>query len=90
MPSLLIRNLSERTKRALRIQAAENGRSMSEEARSLIEVATEKAENQAPVATTNWVDDLLKTMKSFGEAELVLPPRLPSPAPPDFSGPEFD
>ena len=36
MNSILIRNLSDQTKRALRIRAAENGRSMEEEAKTAL------------------------------------------------------
>ena len=36
MASLLIRNLDDRTKSRLRVQAAEHGQSMEEEARSIL------------------------------------------------------
>lgn len=39
MASLMIRNLDEATKTSLRVQAAKNGRSMEEEARTLLRLA---------------------------------------------------
>jgi antitoxin FitA len=91
MASLLIRNLSDETKRVLRIKAAENGRSMNEEARSLIEAAiTPKRRQNNQSKQSNWVDKLLLNLRAIGDAELELPPRDEASAPPDFSGPEFD
>jgi antitoxin FitA len=91
MASLFIRNLSDETKKALRIRAAENGRSMTEEARSLIEAGT-AARPRSPKApeATNWVDKMLADLRAIGDAELELLPRDVAPPPPDFSGPEFD
>lgn len=39
MATLMIRNLDDTTKSALRVQAARNGRSMEEEARTLLRLA---------------------------------------------------
>ncbi|MDD5297410.1 MAG: plasmid stabilization protein [Rhodocyclaceae bacterium] len=39
MASLMIRNLDDATKASLRIQAARNGRSMEEEARTILRLA---------------------------------------------------
>ena len=88
MASLLIRHLSDETKRALRIRAAEHGRSLSEEAASLIHASvTEKVAEP----TRNWVDEMLKGLAAIGAGELEIPPRniYTTREPPDFSGPEF-
>ena len=90
MASLLIRNLSDETKKALRIKAAENGRSMTEEARSLIEVGMAKKtgpKNQRQ--EINWVDKMLADLRAIGDAEFEELPHIAAPPPPDFSGPEF-
>ncbi len=39
MPALLIRGIDDRLKRALRLRAAENGRSMEEEMRQILRTA---------------------------------------------------
>lgn len=88
MANLLIRNLSEETKRALRIRAAGHGRSLSEEAASLIDmgVAEKPAESQE-----NWVGAMMKGLKAIGAGELEIPSRriYTGREPPDFTGPEF-
>ena len=89
MSSLLIRNLSDETKKALRIKAAENGRSMTEEARSLIEAGIQKPQPKKQPKANNWVHSLLMDLRAIGDAELELPPRDEAPPPLDFSGPEF-
>ena len=90
MVSILIRNLSDETKKALRIKAAENGRSMNEEARSLIEAGTmQKPLQKNQPTASNWVDKLLLDLRTIGKAQLELLPRDEAPPPPDFSGPEF-
>lgn len=91
MASLLIRNLSDETKKALRVKAAENGRSMTEEARSLIEAGTMK--KSLPInqpQKVNWVDKMLADLRAIGDAEFDELPRDVAPPPPDFSGREFD
>ena len=91
MASLLIRNLSDETKKALRIRAAENGRSMTEEARSLIEAGTaKKVRPKDQGQKVNWVDKMLADLRAIGDAEFDELPRDVAPPPPDFSGPEFD
>ena len=91
MASLLIRNLSDETKKAHRIKAAENGRSMTEEARSLIEAGIiQKQRQKNQPKTSNWVDNLLADLRAIGDAELELLPRDEAPLPPNFNEPEFD
>jgi antitoxin FitA len=89
--SLLIRNLSDETKRALTIKAIENGRSMNEEARSLIEAGTLKTMRpKDSIQEINWVDKMLSDLRAIGDAEFDELPRDEAPPPPDFSGPAFD
>ena len=88
MASLLIRHLSDETKRALRIRAAENGHTLSEEAASLIQASvTEKVAEP----TKHWVDEMLEMFRAIGAEEFEVPPRTiyKNREPPDFSGPEF-
>jgi antitoxin FitA len=89
--SLLIRNLSDETKRAWTIKAAENGRSMNEEARSLIEAGALKTMRpKDSIQQINWVDKMLSDLRAIGDAEFDELPRDETPPPPDFSGPAFD
>ncbi|HYG86834.1 MAG TPA: plasmid stabilization protein [Azospirillum sp.] len=46
MAALNIRNLSEETHRALRVRAAQNGRSMEAEVRAILDEAVRPAERQ--------------------------------------------
>lgn len=90
MASILIRNLPEETKKALRIRAAENGRSMSEEVRSLIEAGTApKPAVTKQKQNENWVTKMVAELRMIGDAEFEELPKIPAPPPPDFSGPEF-
>ena len=87
MASLLIRHLTEETKRALRIRAAENGRSLSEEAASLIKSSL----NSASEAGKNWVTDMLKGLQRIGAGKIEVQSRdiYVVGELPDFSRPEF-
>jgi plasmid stability protein len=84
MATLTIRRLSEVTKSRLRVRAAENGRSMEEEARRIIEDAV-GTERKASLA-----EGIHNIFAPLGGVDLVLPPRQPVGEPPDFSGPEYD
>jgi plasmid stability protein len=91
MSDFLVRDISASTKRALRIQAAENGRSMNEEARSLIEMGTREKQTAAAGANkSNWVAHLIADLRAIGEAEFEPLPHIAAPPPPDFGGTEFD
>jgi antitoxin FitA len=92
MATLTIRNLPEDTKRCLRIKAAENGRSMEEEARvALMNFTKDNAATTTSTATKlNWVDEIRKDFADIGYADLVLPPREPAEPPLDFSGPDYN
>jgi plasmid stability protein len=84
MASLTIRKLSDSTKGKLRVRAAENGRSMEEEARRIIEDAVGPREN------LNLAEAIHALFAPLGGVDLELPPRQPIRQPPDFSGPEYD
>lgn len=51
MATLLIRRLDEDLKARLRVRAAENGRSMEEEARSILRRALEKSDGPQSIAS---------------------------------------
>lgn len=81
MASITIRNLDERLKGRLRIQAASRGRSMEEEARRILQAALEQS--QPP--STDLVDRIRRRFASLGDIELPIAPREPvrEPAVPD-------
>ena len=71
MASITIRNLDERTKARLRIQAAQHGRSMDEEARALLKAAlAPRAE-----ATRGLADVIHARFRRLGGVDLAIPPR---------------
>ena len=79
MASITIRKLDDGVKTRLRLRAAENGRSMEEEARIILREA---------VASDAGPDNLAAAIRArfapFGGVELELPPREPARAPPKF------
>lgn len=82
MATLTIRNLDERTKAQLRIQAARHGHSMEEEARSILRSAIEAAH---PAAHHEGLGSRIQAhFAQLGGAELDLPPRASAPMPADF------
>jgi plasmid stability protein len=78
MASITIRKLDERTKARLRVRAARNGRSMEEEARTLLRTALEV---DAPAAR-NLADAIRARFRRLGGVELRLPAREPIREPP--------
>lgn len=71
MATLTIRNLDERTKTQLRIQAARHGRSMEEEARTILRTAIEA---QQPVAGRSGLGSRIhQHFAQLGGVELELP-----------------
>ena len=82
MASITIRNLDDDVKRRLRVRAAEHGRSMEEEARSILRSAL----NTEPGANTGaaLVKAIRARVERFGGIELELPPREPMREPPDL------
>lgn len=79
MASITIRNLDDGLKRRLRVRAAENGRSMEEEARDIL---------RRTVGETPPPKDLGRTIHarfvSLGGVDLELPECGPMRPPPDF------
>jgi plasmid stability protein len=81
MASLTIRNLEESLKQRLRVRAAEQGRSMEEEARVLLREAL----GAAPKSPPPHLVDLARSL--FGPrhgVDLPLPERRPPRPAPDF------
>ncbi len=78
MANLTIRMLDERTKARLRVRAARNGRSMEEEARTLLRLAL--AEDAAPRGSL--ADAIRARFARLGGVELELPSREPMREPP--------
>ncbi len=80
MASIIVRNLDEGVKRQLRIQAAENGRSMEAEVRDILRTAL----NRQPAAPVNLASAIRARFAPLGGVELDLPPRSPMRTPPRF------
>jgi antitoxin FitA len=80
MASITIRQLPEATKRKLRIRAAQNGRSMEQEAREIL-----KDELSKPAHEKKTGQDLYKSIREIfeplGGVDLEIPPREPIPPP---------
>jgi antitoxin FitA len=69
--SLTIRDLDDNVKKKLRVQAAQHGRSMEDEARHILRAAlSQKA--QAPL---NMYDAIRRRVEPLGGVELEIPPR---------------
>lgn len=78
MARILIRNLDERTEARLRARAARNGRSMEDEARTLLRDALEAEPKDAPDLATA----IRRRFEAFGGMELEIAPREPIRDPP--------
>ena len=77
MASMTIRNLGDDLKQRLRIQAAEHGHSMEEEARAILRAAL--TEQGSP---TNLARAIRARFAPLGGVELEIPPRDPMRDPP--------
>ena len=82
MATLTIRNLDERTKAQLRIQAARHGRSMEEEVRTILRTAIEA--NQPAPSGQGLGSRIQAHFAGLGGVELDLPVRTSQPTPADF------
>jgi plasmid stability protein len=83
MATLTIRNLDEHTKAQLRIQAARHGRSMEEEARTILRSAVEARQ---PAGTGTGLGSRIQAhFAQLGGVELELPERSSQPSPAQFS-----
>ena len=81
MATLTIRQLDEKTKARLRVQAAHHGRSMEEEARAILRSALigERAEKR------HLAESINRRFSPFGGVKLELPKRDRLRQPPDFA-----
>ena len=80
MASITVRNLDEGLKRRLRIRAAENGRSMEQEARVILRAALlQEAARDKDLANT-----IHARFAPYGGVQLELPPRDPMREAPDL------
>jgi len=78
--SLTIRNLDEDLQRRLCMRAAENGRSMEQEARAILHTVLD----EDVVPTKKLGTAIHERFKPFGGVELEIPPREPMREPPQF------
>ena len=79
MASITIRNLDDEVKTRLRLRAAGHGRSMEEEARTILREAVDR--EPEPENLTRFIHECFAP---FGGVELVLPPREPMREPPNL------
>jgi plasmid stability protein len=80
MASLTIRNLDDSLKARLRIQAAVHGRSMEEEARTILRAAL----NQEAPVPGNLYEAIHARFEPYGGVDLEPLPREPMRDPPTF------
>ncbi len=78
MASITVRNLDDDLKRRLRVRAAENGRSMEQEARDILRSALK----QEPGPDIDLASAIRARFAPLGGVELELPPRESVPEPP--------
>lgn len=82
MATLTIRNLDEGTKAQLRVQAARHGRSMEEEARTILRAAMEAG---MPAPSSKGLGSRIHDhFAQLGGVELDLPQRSSLPTPAQF------
>ena len=80
MASITVRSLDEGLKRRLRIRAAENGRSMEQEARVILRAAL----LQEATRDKDLADTIRARFAPYGGVELELPSRDPMREAPDL------
>ncbi len=80
MTSITIRNLDDALKRRLRVQAAEHGRSMEEEARDILRSAL----NRKPAPAVKVGTAIRALFEPLGGVDIELPERQPIREPPRF------
>lgn len=80
MASMTIRNIDDSLKSRLRIRAARHGRSMEEEARSILRSALATTEPKEE----HLVDAIRRRVEAVGGIDIELPPRSPMREPIDF------
>ncbi|KZC37667.1 MULTISPECIES: FitA-like ribbon-helix-helix domain-containing protein [Rhodanobacter] len=82
MATMTIRNLDDDLKARLRVRAARHGRSMEEEARSILRAALANCVEDDSGASLYAA--IRAHVEPFGGIDLDLPPREPQRDPPDF------
>jgi plasmid stability protein len=82
MSSITIRNIDEKVKRRIRLQAAENGRSMEEEVRTILIREAEKAGTSKNA--DNIFDSIRQRFEPLGGMKIELPRRGTTRKLPDF------
>lgn len=82
MATITVRNLEDCLKKQLRVRAAENGRSMEEEARDILRTALEEPSGLQP--RRGLGTRIHERFKALGGVELELPPREPVREPRGF------
>jgi plasmid stability protein len=70
LASMTIRNLDEKLKARLRVQAAKHGRSMEDEARDILRAALSTASSRKSL-----VKSIRRRMEALGGVELQIEPR---------------
>ena len=80
MASMTIRDIDEKLKSRLRIQAARHGRSMEGEARDILRSAL----NREPTQWRDLFEAIRARVESFGGVELEIAPREPMREPVTF------
>ncbi len=81
MASITIRNLDDSIKAKLRIQAAQHGLSMEQEAREILRNSLEKPANSAGT----FLERIRSRFAGYHLDDLPIPPRELPRDPPDFS-----
>ncbi|MBA8899464.1 plasmid stabilization protein [Phyllobacterium sp. P30BS-XVII] len=81
MASMTIRNLDDQLKTRLRIQAAQHGKSMEDEARDILRAAL----SREPAAPANLAEAIQERFKALGGVDLPIAPREAARKPVDFS-----
>ncbi len=81
MASITIRNLDDQLKTRLRIQAAQHGKSMEDEARDILRAAL----SREPTAPANLAEAIQERFKALGGVDLPIAPREAARQPVDFS-----
>jgi plasmid stability protein len=82
MAAMTIRNLDDDLKARLRVRAARHGRSMEEEARSILRAAL--ANRVEDDSGASLYAAIRARVEPFGGIDIELPPREPQRDPPDF------
>ena len=80
MASITVRNLEDGLKRRLRVRAAENGRSMEEEARDILRTALHRQQPEPE----NLAAAIRARIAPLGGVDLDIPARTPMRKPPRF------